>query len=60
MAAAASSTPKTLSGGFGFAYYIAIEILADENNEKCDIRSCGVILYILLTGMPPYPGNDKK
>lgn len=27
-------------------------------NEKCDIWSLGVILYILLVGEPPYPGND--
>ncbi|OMJ87091.1 hypothetical protein SteCoe_11240 [Stentor coeruleus] len=51
---------KMLNGCFGSAYYIAPEVLEDEYNEKCDIWSCGVIMFILLTGKPPYPGKDPK
>jgi calcium-dependent protein kinase len=51
---------KRLSGCFGSAYYVAPEVLLDDYNEKCDIWSCGVILFILLTGKAPYSGKDAK
>ena len=51
---------KKLSGCFGSAYYVAPEVLAGEYNEKCDIWSTGVIMFILLTGRPPYNGRDEN
>ena len=44
----------------GTSYYIAPEVLEKEYNEKCDVWSVAVIMYILLSGNPPFDGKDDK
>lgn len=49
---------RALDEKLGTAYYIAPEVIKKNYNEKCDLWSCGVIMYILLSGEPPF--NDQK
>lgn len=49
-----------LNGVFGSPYYLAPEVLSQCYNEKCDMWSIGIIMYILLTGKPPYVGRSEQ
>jgi calcium-dependent protein kinase len=52
---------QVMKGEVGTLYYMAPEVIQGNYNEKCDVWSCGVILYIILSGHPPfYSKNEEK
>ena len=51
---------KNLKGAVGTTFYMAPEVITGAYNEKCDIWACGVILYIMLCGKPPFYSQDEE
>ena len=46
-----------MSSIVGTVYYMAPEVINGTYNEKCDIWSAGIILFVLLSGVPPFLGR---
>ena len=49
-----------LSRVVGSSYYIAPEVLKKSYTEACDLWSLGVIVYMLLSGAPPFVGPSEE
>ena len=50
---------KKLNNVIGTCYYIAPEMLLQSYDERIDIWACGVIMYILMVGYPPFNGQNN-
>ena len=50
---------KKISGIIGTSIYCSPEVISNSYDEKCDEWSCGILMYILLCGRPPFTGEDE-
>jgi calcium-dependent protein kinase len=51
---------EPLHGVYGTAYYVAPECLHGDYDLKCDTWSVGILMYMLLSGKPPFNGTSDR
>ncbi|CAK0836967.1 unnamed protein product [Prorocentrum cordatum] len=49
-----------LSAKVGTSYYVAPQVLARKYDHACDLWSCGVIMYVIMCGYPPFCGERES
>ena len=55
-----SKYKKNFEDTIGTLIYCSPEVLKNNYNKKCDIWSCGVLMYVLLSGHFPFFGKTQK
>ena len=55
-----SKSDEEFKNHFGSIYYASPEVLNGEYDEKSDVWSIGVMLFIMLGGRPPFEGDSEK
>jgi calcium-dependent protein kinase len=53
-----ASVDQPLTKMVGSSYYIAPEVLRQSYGHECDMWSTGVVAYMLMSGNPPFEGED--
>ena len=53
-------TRKNFSDTIGTLVYCAPEVLSNNYSMACDIWSCGVLMYLLISGKFPFDGNNEE
>ena len=51
---------EKLTGVTGTVYYCSPEVIREKYDFECDEWACGIMMYILLTGDPPFVGNSEE